>query len=101
MEAHVPRLRISPEGISEHFWLIEDNRPPAVIEPDDLDLSDDLLDRIEAWSDAFDAIFDPADPKSSRFSSAEAEVVWRAEGQMIAAAIRDELDDDWDIETRF
>jgi hypothetical protein len=101
VEARLPRLRISPEGIGTHFWLVPEGKPAVPIEPDDLDLSDDLLDRIEAWSDAFDAIFDPADPKSSRFASAEAEVVWRAEGQMIVAEIRDELDDDWDIETRF
>lgn len=84
-----------------HFWLVPDNKPAHAIEPDDLDLSDDLLDRIEAWSDAFDAVFDPEDPQASRFPSAEAEVVWRAEGQLLVAAIRDELDDDWDIEARF
>lgn len=101
VEARLPRLRISPEGIGQHFWLVSDNKPAVAIEPDDLDLSDDLLDRIEAWSDAFDAIFDPADPKSSRFPSAEAEILWRTEGQMIVAAIRDELEDEWDIEARF
>jgi hypothetical protein len=101
VEARLPRLRISPEGISQHFWLVADNKPATPIEPDDLDLSDDLLDRIEVWSDAFDAIFDPANPTASRFPGAEAEALWRAEGQLIAAAIRDELDDDWDIETRF
>jgi hypothetical protein len=101
VEAPLPRLRISPEGIGTHFWIVPETKPAYPIDPDDLDLSDDLLDQIEAWCDAFDAIFDPTDPKSSRFPTAEAEVVWRAEGQMIVAAIRDELDDEWDIEARF
>ncbi|MCX5517649.1 hypothetical protein OSH10_04310 [Kaistia defluvii] len=97
----MPQLRISPEGIAEHFWLVPDNKPAFAIEPDDLDLSDDLLDRIEAWGDAFDAVFDPANPPATRFASPEAEIVWRAEGHAIAAAIREELGDDWDVETRF
>jgi hypothetical protein len=100
-EAALPQLRISPEGIAEHFWLVPDNKPAFAIEPDDLDLSDDLLDRIEAWGDAFDAVFDPANPTETRFASPEAEIVWRAEGHAIAAAIRDELGDEWDVETRF
>jgi hypothetical protein len=97
----LPHLRIALEGIGEHFWLVPDNKPAIAIEPDDLELSDDLLDRIEAWSDTFDAILDPVDPKSSQFPTPEAEIVWRAEGHAIAAAIRAELGDEWEVEARF
>ncbi|MCX5496876.1 hypothetical protein OSH11_19370 [Kaistia dalseonensis] len=97
----MPKLLIAPEGVGEHLWIVPENKPPFPVEIEDLDLSEELMDRIEAWGDAFDAIYDPAHPAGSSFPSAEAEIVWRAEGQLIAAAIRDELDDDWEIETKF
>jgi len=97
----LPHLKISPEGIAAHFWLVPEDKPAFAIEPDDLDLSDDPLDRIEAWSDAVDAVLDPVDPSATQFASPAAEAVWRAEGHAIAAAIREELGDDWQVEARF
>lgn len=97
----MPRLRVAPEGVGLHLWLVPDRKPPQPVEIDDLDLSDALMDRIEAWGDSFDAIFDEADPSASSFPSAEAEAGWRAEGNQIVMALRDELGEDWDVEARF
>ncbi|MBZ9939086.1 hypothetical protein LB518_22500 [Mesorhizobium sp. BR1-1-16] len=97
----MPHLRIAPEGIGLHLWLVPERKPAQPIEIDDLDISDDLADRIEAWGDAFDAVIDDSLPPATGFPSPEAEIVWRAEGQLIAAALKDELGADWEIETRF
>ncbi len=97
----MPRLRLAPEGVGLHLWLVPEKKAAHPIEIDDLDISDDLADRIEAWGDAFDAAFDDSGPPTATFPSPEAEVLWRAEGQLIAAALRDELGEDWEIETRF
>lgn len=100
MEAPLPHLRISPEGIGSLFWLVPENKPAFAIEPDDLDLSEDLLDRIEVWNDVFDALFDSDDPKASQFPTPQAEAAWRAEGRVLAIAIRDELGEDWEVEAQ-
>ncbi len=97
----MPRLRIAPEGIGLHLWLVPEKKAPQPLEIDDLDISDDLADRMEAWGDAFDAAFGDSGSPTAEFPSPEAEVLWRAEGQLIAAALRDELGEDWEIETRF
>lgn len=97
----MPHLRIAPEAIGLHLWLVPEKKAARPIEIDDLDISDDLADRLEAWGDAFDAHLDDAEPPVLAFPSPEAEVLWRAEGQLIAAALQDELGEDWEIETRF
>ncbi|MBN9058909.1 MULTISPECIES: hypothetical protein [Kaistia] len=94
-------LRISPEGISSLFWIVPEDKPAYAIEPDDLDLSEELLDRIEVWNDVFDALFDSDDPKASQFPTPQAEAAWRAEGRALADAIREELGDEWEVEARF
>lgn len=97
----MPHLRIAPEGVGNHLWIVPEKKPAFPVDLEDLDLSEDLLDRIEAWGDAYDAIYDAANPAASTFPSPEAEILWRAEGQLIAAAMRDELGDDWEVEARF
>lgn len=97
----MPRLRIAPQGVGLHLWLAPDKKAPRPIEIDDLDISDDLADRIEAWGDAFDANLDDAEPPALHFPSPQDEILWRAEGRFIAAALQDELGEDWEIETRF
>ena len=97
----MPRLRLAPEGVGLHLWLVPERKPPQPLEIDDLDISDDLADRIEAWGDAFDAALQETHLPTTAFASPEAEVLWRAEGQLIAAALKDELGEDFEIETRF
>lgn len=97
----MPRLIIAPEAIGLHLFLAPGQKPPRPVEIDDLDISEELADRIEAWGDAFDAVFDEVEPSATTFPTPEAEVLWRAEGQLIAAALKDELGEDWEIETRF
>lgn len=94
----MPTLRISPELLGDHLWIVTEKKPAEPIDLDDLGLSDDLADRVEAWGDAFDAIYDADNPSQSAFPDREAELRWRAEGDAIAAAIREELGPDWRVE---
>lgn len=97
----MPQLRIAPEQIGGHFWIVPAGKPAQMIDLDDLELSEDLGDRIEVWCDQWDAIYDPANPAGSVFPTPEEDAVWRAEGQIIAALIREELGEEWEVETRF
>jgi hypothetical protein len=97
----MPHLRIAPEQIGSHFWIVSAGKADTIVDPDDLELSEDLLDRIEVWCDAYDAVCDPVTPAATVFASPQDEVVWRAEGQLIAALIREQLGDEWEVETRF
>jgi len=97
----MPRLRLAPEGIGLHLWLVPERGGARAVDIDDLDISEELADRIEAWGDAFDAVVDEVEPSATAFPTPEAEVLWLAEGQLIAAALKDELGEDFEIETRF
>jgi len=94
----MPKLRIAPRWFSEQLWVVPDRKPAEAVDIDDLGLSDDLADRLEAWFDAFEAIYDAEAPERSAFPDADAERLWRREGDAIVAAIRDELAEDWEVE---
>lgn len=95
----MPHLRIAPAGLAEHLWLVPEKGPARLIEIDDLDLDDGLSDRLEAWCDSYDALFDEGPDPSDR-PSAEAEAAWQAEGALLAAALKIALGPDWTVETR-
>lgn len=96
----MPTLRIAPAGLAQHFWVVPEKGAPAVVGPDDLDLDDDLADRLEAWGDAYDAVV-IEDRGGADWPSAEAEAIWRAEGALLAAALKIALGPDWTVESRF
>jgi hypothetical protein len=97
----MPKLRIAPRWLSEPLWIVDDRKADEVVDIDDLDLSEDLADRIETWIDALDATYDAEDPARSAFPNSGAEQRWRQEGEAIAAALRIELGPDWQIELSF
>ncbi|MCX5516579.1 hypothetical protein C3941_23405 [Kaistia algarum] len=94
----MPKLRIAPRWLSEPLWIVSDRKEDEVVDIDDLDLSDDLADRIETWVDALDATYDAKDPARSAFPNPGAEQRWRSEGEAIATAIRVELGAQWEVE---
>ena len=63
---------------------------PAVFAKE-VGLSEELADRLEAWMDAFDAIYDEDDPAASGFGDPVELLAWEAAGAALAHAIGDEL----------
>jgi hypothetical protein len=90
----VPRhFRLLPDWLGQSgLWIREagDGTFDA-IGVEEAGFSEALADRIEDWMDAFDSIFDEADPKASAFSSEAEFKHWRDEGEAIASALRAEL----------
>jgi hypothetical protein len=68
---------------------------------DDLGLTDELGERIEEWCDALDAAFDEDAPGLRSFESDAARRAFAAEGRAIAAAIQDELGEEWTVTVDF
>ena len=96
----MPTLHIAPAGLAQHLWIVPEKGAARLVGPDDLDLGDDLADRLEAWGDAYDAVVDE-DAGGAAWPSAEAEAIWRAEGALLAAALKIALGPDWTVESRF
>lgn len=94
----MPRLRIAPRWLGEPLWVMDENGRAEAVDIDDLDLSEDLADRIEAWVDAFDATYDATDPSRSGFQDRGAEDGWRSEATALATELREELGEAWIIE---
>jgi hypothetical protein len=87
------RLKLMPEWLGQSgLWRFEEGEGYMAVDAEDLGLSEDLADRLEDWTDAFDAIFDEEDPPASRFESREAYAAFLAEGEVLAALLRRELE---------
>lgn len=93
-------LLIAPAWLGlSGLWRLDakGNRKP--VDAEDIGLSEDLGDRLEAWMDAFDAIYEEDNEARSRFPNAVEQLAWEAEGAVIASLIADELGPDWTITT--
>ena len=73
------------------LWSIDARGRSHGTDPDELGLTDELCDRIEAWLDALDAAFDEDAPEARRFSSEAERRAFLAEGHSIAVAMREEI----------
>ncbi len=83
------------------LWSIDARGRSHATDADEIGLSDELADRIEEWIDAFDAVHDPDMPGARNFSSDMERRAFVAEGHAIAAAIRDEVGENWLIAVDF
>ena len=91
-------LLIAPAWLGNSgLWTIDAKGRRKAIDADDAGLSDDLADRLEAWMDAFDAIYEEDDEARSRFPDAVEQLAWEAEGAAIVEAIRGELGASWTV----
>lgn len=91
-------LLIAPAWLGHSgLWAIDAKGRRKAIDADDAGLSDDLADRLEAWMDAFDAIYEEDDEARSRFPDAVEQLAWEAEGAAIVEAIREELGASWTV----
>ena len=91
-------LLIAPEWLGHSgLWQLDAKGRRKPVDAEDVGLSEALADRLEAWMDAFDAIYDEDDPAASDFGDAVAHLAWEAEGHALAHAIAAELGPDWEI----
>jgi hypothetical protein len=91
-------LLIAPAWLGQSgLWTQDAKGRRSAVDAEEIGLSEDLADRLEAWMDAFDAIYDEDAPERSRFPDAVGQLAWEAEGAAIVAAIRDELGSGWTV----
>lgn len=89
-------LLIAPEWLGRSgLWLLDAKGRRKAVDAEDIGLSEGLADRLEAWMDSFDAIYDEASEAASDFGSAAERAAWEAEGLAITQAISAELGNDW------
>ena len=95
-------LLIAPEWLGRSgLWQIDAKGKRKAVDAEDVGLSEELADRLEAWMDAFDAIYDEDDPVASDFTDQVAHMAWEAEGHALAHAIAGELGPGWSIQQDF
>lgn len=93
-------LLIAPAWLGRSgLWTLDAKGQRKAVDAEDVGLSDDIADRLEAWMDAFDGIYEEDDEARSRFPDAVEQLAWETEGAAIAEAIRADLGAGWDVTT--
>lgn len=93
-------LLIAPAWLGlSGLWTVDAKGRRKPVDAEDVGLSDALADRLEAWMDAFDAIYEEEQEARSRFPNAVEQLAWEAEGMALAQAITDELGKGWTVQT--
>ncbi len=94
------RLLIAPAWLGlSGLWRLDATGKRTAVEAEDIGLSEDLADRLEAWMDAFDAIYEEDNEARSRFPDAVEQLAWEAEGAALTVAIAAELGPGWTVTT--
>jgi hypothetical protein len=83
------------------LWSTDARGRSHATDADEVGLSDALADRLEEWLDALDGLFDEDVPGQRGFATDTERRAFAAEGHAIAAAIREELGEDWVITVDF
>jgi hypothetical protein len=73
------------------LWLTDAKGKRKPVDAEDVGLSEALADRLEAWMDEFDAIYDEDNESASVFPDEVQRIKWEAEGVAITHAISVEL----------
>lgn len=93
-------LLIAPAWLGlSGLWSLDAKGRRTAVDAEDLGLSEELADRLEAWMDEFDAIYEEEHEARSRFPSQTEQRAWEAEGTMIAGLVAAELGPDWTVST--
>lgn len=94
------QLLIAPAWLGlSGLWRLDTKGQRRPVDAEDVGLSEALADRLEAWMDAFDAIYEEDSEARSRFPTAEEQRAWEAEGEVIAALVAAELGPSWTVTT--
>jgi hypothetical protein len=92
-------LLIAPAWLGQSgLWTIDARGRRRATDAEEIGLSDGLGDRLEAWMDRFDAIYEEEQDARSRFPDPAEQAAWESEGEGIVAAIRAELGPSWTVE---
>ncbi|MDX3810467.1 MAG: hypothetical protein QHC89_29270 [Bosea sp. (in: a-proteobacteria)] len=95
-------LLIAPEWLGRSgLWEIDAKGRRKPVDAEDVGLSEELGDRLEAWMDAFDAIYDEDAAASSDFANEVDRLAWESEGHALAETIAAELGSGWDVQRDF
>lgn len=91
-------LLIAPAWLGQSgLWTLDAKGRRSTVDAEEIGLSEDLADRLEAWMDAFDAIYEEDAEARSRFPSEAEQRAWEAEGHAITAAVAAELGAGWSV----
>ena len=94
------QLLIAPAWLGlSGLWTLDGKGQRKPVDAEDVGLSEDLADRLEAWMDTFDAIYEEDAEARSRFPDAVEQLAWEAEGAALAHAVAAELGEDWTVTT--
>lgn len=89
-------LIIAPEWLGRSgLWTLDAKGKRRPADAEDVGLSEEFADRLEAWMDAFDAIYDEENESRSAFSSEVERLAWEAEGGALVHAAAAELGSAW------
>lgn len=91
-------LLLAPEWLGlSGLWQIDAKGKRKAVDAEDVGLSEELADRLEAWMDAFDAIYDEDEPGASDFGDTVERLAWESEGVALVHAIAGELGAGWEV----
>lgn len=91
-------LIIAPEWLGRSgLWTLDGKGKRKPADAEEVGLSEAFGDRLEAWMDAFDAIYDEDDEAASAFADEVERLAWEAEGAALAHAAAAELGAAWTV----
>jgi len=91
-------LVIAPEWLGRSgLWTLDAKGKRREADAEEVGLSEAFADRLEAWMDAFDAIYDEDNEANSAFAGEVERLAWEAEGAALAHAAEAELGSAWTI----
>lgn len=91
-------LLLAPEWLGlSGLWLLDAKGKRKLTDAEEVGLSEELADRLEAWMDRFDSIYVEDSVVDSVFPSEAEQRQWEDEGAALARAIATELGPQWQV----
>jgi hypothetical protein len=86
------RLRVSADYHAFPVWDVDDG---GMVDASTLPIDAQLVERLQAWADRYDATLDLDDPLASGFATPDEEVAFTADGRQLARALQVALGPDF------
>ena len=88
------RLRVSADYHAFPVWDVDDG---GMVDASTLPIDAQLVARLQAWADRYDATLDLDDPMASGFETPDDEVAFVSEGRQLARALQLQLGTGYDV----